>query len=77
MTDRDALERASLVAKIRLACARQFDQDPDYPFFNANYLPGESADDALVRLFNEELEAQRSRGREPGTEYVIDTLIHG
>lgn len=72
-----ALADRSLVAKIRLICAREFNLDPSYDFFYLNYNEGESADAALLRLFQEEHEDQRSRGYAPTFRDVILTLCHG
>lgn len=43
-----------LVNFIRTICVREFGSAFDFPFFKMDYLPGESADAALVRIFSAE-----------------------
>jgi hypothetical protein len=39
---------------VRIITAYELKSSVDYPFFNADYADGETADDALARLFNAE-----------------------
>src|SRR5262249_4452107 len=52
--DRDAelLRRdADIVRRFRERLAQAFDAPTDYPFFRRDWLPGEDADAALLRIF--------------------------
>lgn len=73
----DELADRSLVARIRLVCARELEQQPEYDFFHMDYADGESADAALLRLYREELRAQTARGWNPRVEDIVLTLCHG
>ena len=56
---------------IRQICAREFGLPVDHQFFSADYLPGESSDVALVRLFTEE------RPHHESDEDTVMVLVHG
>lgn len=66
-----------LVAEIRAQCSRELGSPPTYDFFNMDYRPGESPDDALLRLFRREWDAQRRMGLNPSLEDIVRTLCHG
>ena len=61
----------ALVAFIRTICAREFGRDADYPFFSMDYLDGESADGALLRIFSAE------RKHHDSDEHTVMVLING
>jgi hypothetical protein len=56
---------------VRAICAHELDRPYDYPFFQADYLPGEHPDDALVRLFVAE------RANHGSDFYTVLVLCHG
>jgi hypothetical protein len=62
-----------LLILIRTSCAYEFEQDPGYPFFSADYKPGEDADEALLRIFW----AEKHASPQTPDEDVIRVLIHG
>jgi hypothetical protein len=56
---------------IRAICAEELDRPYDYPFFQADYLPGEEPDMALVRLFMAE------RAHHGSDFHTVLILCHG
>lgn len=70
MTD---LERMT-VAWIRQQCALAFECARDVAFFSAHALPGESADETILRVFDE----QRAAHPAPvDVHKVLDLMIYG
>lgn len=47
-------KQAKQVHCIRTVCARELGSPYEYPFFNMDYQPGESPNEALLRLFTAE-----------------------
>lgn len=72
----DKLYDAGVVARIRMICAREFGVDESYPFFWADYRDGETADEALLRLYNQERRAQGITDRTAIDEIAM-VLCHG
>lgn len=68
MTDHEA----EIVRRLREACAAEFKQPIDYPFWGRDYFDGEKPDAALLRMFREE---QRRRPGRTDDE-VIHALIY-
>lgn len=66
-------EERALVDFIRTICAHELDADYDLDFFYRDYHEGESADDALLRLFRTE---KSSGNHESDTEVVL-CLLYG
>lgn len=65
----------AMVNRIRRALALRLDLPLGYRFLNLLYRPGESADDALLRLFREESDAQRRRtGHHPEFDRVVEAM---
>jgi hypothetical protein len=64
MTDHEA----EIVRRLREACAAEFKQPIDYPFWGRDYFDGEKPDAALLRMFREE------ERRRPGR--TDDAVIH-
>lgn len=62
----------AVVARLRAKCALAFDDPPDHAFFSLGYLPGETPDQALFRIFEAE---QRASGMDDDA--VMEALIHG
>lgn len=60
-----------LLHLIRSVCAREFKIDYEYPFFSYDYREGETADDALLRLFRDERPLQTS------DEDTVLVMCHG
>jgi hypothetical protein len=65
------LTATEAVRCIRAICAVELDSPFDYPFFQADYLPGEEPDMALVRLFMAE------RQHHGSDFYTVLVLCHG
>jgi hypothetical protein len=63
---------ADVVKRLRERCAAAFKQPIDYPFFNKAYMPGETPDQALWRIFQSE---KLVTGWIDGA--VMDMLIYG
>lgn len=63
---------ADVVKRLRERCAAAFKRPVDYPFFNKAYMPGETPDQALWRIFHSE---QLVSGWLDGA--VMDALIYG
>jgi len=76
----DGAERlpAGLADEIRSICAREFDMPADSEFFSMDWLPGESADAALLRIFCAEHDVQTAqRGAGWSVEQTVLVLIYG
>jgi hypothetical protein len=63
---------ADVVQRLRERCAAAFKLTVDYPFFNTAYMPGETPDEALWRIFQSE---KLVRGWMDGA--VMEVLIYG
>lgn len=61
------------VAAIRRICSLELSAPFDYPFFRMDYLPGEHADTALLRLFEQE----KATGNHDNDDSVVLALCHG
>lgn len=60
-----------LVNLIRVVCMYELNGSFDYPYFNLLYLPDETPDDALIRMFREER-------KNPGDDLTtIRVMCHG
>lgn len=50
---------------------------PDYPFFHMDWEFGETPDQTILRLYNEERAFRISVGENPTVEDVVLTMCHG
>ena len=62
-----------LITKIRKQLAIIFNKPENYNYFSADYEEGETADEAITRLFLEEQECQENKT----DEQIIDILAFG
>lgn len=65
------MKDTELIHLIRTICAREFNSDYSFDFFNLDYRPGETPDEALLRMFHAE------REHNDGDEEAVLVLCHG
>ena len=63
--------------EIREILARLSGEAPSYPFFSADYIDGETPDEALERMFNQEKLAQQLSDYYTSDDAVVRILYHG
>lgn len=52
------MERDPMIRCIRAICARELNSDFEFPFFWSGYMPEETPDQAIMRMFKAEREHQ-------------------